>query len=160
MGASVSMPWPTVTRLATPLAREEIVGMVWALAGERLIPANSWPMQIAIESLEERVPSDGRVSRALEAWPAGVTSRGRRRPNIDAMLRSLALQGLLSVEGRGWDAGYRPTKGWLDHGALALSSLSRPERDAVGIAAQRLIASLTIWSKKSRTALSDKSVTS
>lgn len=147
----------TVIRLRTPLAREEIVGMVWAAAGALCVPVRCWPMQIALETLESQTPPAGRVSRALEAWPAGRASHGQRRAGMDGLLRDLAIEGCLSVEGRGWDAAYRPTRRWLDHGELALVSLNGAERAAVATAAQRLVASLTIWSKKSFTDPSDRS---
>ncbi|HVZ33741.1 MAG TPA: hypothetical protein VG963_15020, partial [Polyangiaceae bacterium] len=88
-------------------------------------------MQVAVETLEDQVPAVGRIARVLDEWPAGVTVHGRRRNSIDRILRDLAAHGFVSVEGRGWDAGYRPTRTWLDCGALALASLSRAERAAV-----------------------------
>jgi hypothetical protein len=44
--------------------------------------------------------------------------------------------------------------------SIALASLSSIERAAIRTAAQRLVASLTIWSKKSRTDLSESVSTS
>jgi hypothetical protein len=76
------------------------------------------------------------------------------------MLRDLAIAGRLSVEGRGWDAGYRPAATWLAQGVAALASLTQSERSAVSLAGQKLIASVTIWSKKSVVGLPDSSVTS
>lgn len=150
----------TVTRLPTALAREEILGLIWAAVGQVRVPARCWPLQIALELLEARSPSSGRVRRALDAWPVEVTSHGRGRTGIDGLLRDLAISGALHVEGTGWEAGYLPTSQWLERGFIALTSLGGPEREAVKIAAQRLVASLTIWSKKSRADLSDRSVTS
>jgi hypothetical protein len=149
-----------VTRLPTPLVREEILGIVWAAAGPLRVPARPWPLHIALDVVEVEAPPAGRLWRALECWPASVTSRGRYRIGMEQMLRQLAREGALSVEGLGWDAGYRPTLGWLQQGTIALASLTRAEHAAVRNAAQKLVASLTTWSKKSRTDLSERSLTS
>jgi hypothetical protein len=150
----------TVTRLRTPLAREEILGLLWAAAGPVRVPARCWPMQIALDVLEAQAPLIGRVERVLEAWPVSISSHGRRRSDVDGILRDLAIAGFLVVEGRGWDAGYRPTERWLAQGTAALASLTASERASVKVAAQRLVASVTIWSKKSLVELSDRSATS
>jgi hypothetical protein len=150
----------TLSRLRTPLIREELIGMIWAAAGPVRVPARCWPMQIALAVLDTQVPAIGRVDRVLGEWPESVSSHGRHRNNVDSILRDLAIAGLLSVEGRGWDAGYRPSAAWLAQGAAALASLTRSERAAVRLAAQKLIASLTIWSKNSVTCVPDRSVTS
>lgn len=148
-----------ITRLPTPLVQEEIIGLVWAAAGALRVPARAWPLQIALEVLEIEAPPGGRLARAMDLWPTSVTSHGRCRTNVERTLRALARNRALSTEGRGWDAGYRPTPDWLEYGRIALTSLTTGERAAVGLAAQRMVASLTTWSKKSRTDLSARSAT-
>jgi hypothetical protein len=150
----------TVTRLRTPLLPEELIGVIWAAAGPVRVPARCWPMQIALSALDARAPAVGRVDRVLVGWSVTLSSQGRRRGSVDSVLRDLAIRGALSVEGRGWEAGYRPRPIWLAQGAAALASLTDSERSAVRLAAQKLIASVTIWSKNSVAGLPDNSVTS
>jgi len=134
--------------------------MIWVGAGPVVLPFRCWPMQIALESLEAEAPSTGRLGWTLDHWPAGFTSAGRCRPGLDSMLRALARSGALTIEGRGWNAGYLPSRMWFEECSIALASLSSTERAAISTAAQRLVASVTIWSKKSRTDLSESVSTS
>jgi hypothetical protein len=148
-----------ITRLPTHLAREELVALVWAVAGPLRLPLRCWPMQAALEVLDDRTPSAGRVRRALDEWAPTVTSHGRGRGSMDRLLRSLAIAGALSVAGKGWEAGYTPSPAWLGRAVITLASLTIPERAAVENSAQVLIAFATIWSKNSCTGLSDMSPT-
>jgi len=136
-----------IVRLPTRLTSEELVAAIWATAGRVRIPVRGWPMELALDVVESSAPQRGRLRAAISLWPSIITSHGRCRPQVSGLLRDLALSGDLAVEERGWDAGYRPLPQWLVACAAILASLTRPERDVLVNAAQRLVASVTIWSK-------------
>lgn len=151
----------TVTRLRTPLSPDEVLGVVWSVAGPIRVPARCWPMQVALENLALHLGRGvGQLAHAVASWPIQVSSSGRAYVGVDLILRELANAGHLIPEGRGWDGGFRPSSAWLERSSFVRTSLPSYERAAVDRAAQRLVATVTIWSKKALVSLDDRSATS
>ena len=147
-------------RLPTPLCQEEVLGVIWAAAGRVRVPVRCFPMQVALDVLDQSSPPDGRLRRALASWPRSVTSRGLIHVGVDQFLVGQYRSGFLSVEGQGWEVGYRPTESWLERCHVTLLSLNGRERVAVHSSAQRLVACVTTWSKNSLASLPERSLTS
>jgi hypothetical protein len=153
-------PNSAMARLPTPLCQEEILGIIWAAAGRVRVPVRCFPMQVALDVLDQTVPASGRLRRALASWPKAVTSAGMSHAGMDQTLQALRFSHLILAEGRGWDAGYRPSEAWFEQCCATLAGLGKGEYNAVCGAAQRLVACLTTWSKKSRASLPNRSFTS
>jgi hypothetical protein len=142
------------------ISQRQVVELLWAAAGPMRVPARPWPLQVAIETLAVRAPAGTRLAATVNAWPQRVTSSGRAYVGLDSILRDLVTCGHLFVEGRGWDAGYRPTPRWWNTLSTVLAARSRREQCALREAGQRLVACLASWSKNSRAPLPSRLETS
>jgi hypothetical protein len=128
---------------------ELVVALLLAAAKAPRVPARCWPLEIALERLAVEMPKDSALSHRLTRWTRTTSDAGRTFAGIDSLLRDLALRGTVRVEGAGWDAGYRLTERALAEARALIGALSSSERRALQRAAQRLVASLSIWSKNS-----------
>jgi hypothetical protein len=125
-----------------------LVGLVCAAGGALVLPAKGWALEPALELLEKRCRHGGLLARSFMAWFQGAPPRPFRFAMVTGVLRELAIDGHLHPAGQGWEAGYVVDPSWRAvHVALA-ARLPRSESRPLGAAGQRLVASLTTWSKK------------
>jgi hypothetical protein len=131
--------------LWTPAA---LFGALIAEAELELVPAWSWPLEAAIESLANPDrPGDG-LSLAARSWLDARPGPAGRVRGVAAWLREAAVAGLLVPEGESWKAGYRPQKVWIDRSRQMQAVLSPGETTALREAAQTLVAMSTMLLKK------------
>jgi hypothetical protein len=131
--------------LWTPAA---LFGALIAEAELDFVPAWSWPLEAAIESLADQGRPENGLSVAARSWldaPQGPAGRVR---GVAVWLREAAVAGLLMPEGETWKAGYRPQKVWIDRSKQLRAVLSPDERSALNEAAQTLVAMSTMLWKK------------
>jgi hypothetical protein len=131
--------------LWTPAA---LFGALIAEAELELVPAWSWPLEAAIESLADPDrPEDG-LSLAARHWLEPRPGSAGRVRGVAAWLRDAAEAGLLVPEGEGWDAGYRPQTTWIVRARKMKAVLIPSEATALREAAQTLVAMSTMLWKK------------
>jgi hypothetical protein len=123
-----------------------LVGALLAKSELALLPARPWPLEAAIETLAERGPQGSPLVAAARGWLRDRPSPSGRVLGIGAWMREAAEAGLLSPEGRGWEAGYRPREDWLRQADQLRAAISASEAAALNEAAQRLAAMSTmLW---------------
>lgn len=122
--------------------------MLIAAAGDVRVPANPWPFQIALGDLRDRCADADRLGGTLATWPLVTSEAGRTYAGVDRMFHELLRAGEVRTEGHGWHAGYRATSVSLRRYRDLIAGLSSRDRRALVHAGQRLVACLTIWSKK------------
>jgi hypothetical protein len=129
--------------LWTPAA---LFGALIAEAELDIVPAWSWPLEAAIESLADpERPEDG-LSLAARSWLDPRPGPAGRIRGVAAWLREAAAAGLLVPEGEGWAAGYRPQTMWINRSSQMKAVLSPGETTALRDAAQILVAMSTmLW---------------
>jgi hypothetical protein len=123
-----------------------LFGALIAKAELEFVPAWSWPLEAAIESLAnpER-PEDG-LSLAARSWLYRRPGPAGRVRGVATWLREAAAAGLLVPNGEGWAAGYRPQMMWIERARQIEAVLSPGETAALREAAQTLVAMSTmLW---------------
>lgn len=144
---------------AVEVSSQALVALLFAAAGRVRVPTDPWPLEIAVEELKRRLDASTPVGRAAHRWRTKVTSGGASLPGLAAAVRRLSRGGHLAPEGRGWDAGYRPTRTWIVSKRRLLTALPDRDQRAIYAAAQRLVASATTWSKNARACVPSRSST-
>lgn len=138
-------------RLATDprpiLSQRDLVGLVWCRAGTVLMPGRCWPLEVALQVLGREARAGSAIGQAVLLWPRAVTSEGRVYVGVSAVVRQLARDGLVHIEGEGWHAGYRPNANWYESCHAKLRLLERHDQRAVTAASHRVVSCLTSWSK-------------
>lgn len=127
----------------TPAA---LVGLICAAGGLEVIPARAWPVEAAIEVLQQRAPADGPVRRAADRWP-GRRPAGPGLRGVRASLRQLAAVGWVAPDGSGWRAGWRIATAWSEFHLGLLAGLQPADRAAVQSAGQLAAEMSSSWSK-------------
>jgi hypothetical protein len=131
--------------MSLELTAPTLIGLLCAEARVERLPAQLWPLQIALEHIAV-THEDSAVKRACARWPR-ASGGSAAHFQVKKIMRELARGGFFSPEGRGWDAGYAPDSRWLRKHAMMWASLSGIDRLVLRQAAQRLRATLTTWSK-------------
>jgi len=132
--------------LALLITPESLLGMICASADVSWVPANPWPLEIALETLARSLEHESALGRAVAAWPPARHATPRFS-SVSAVILRLASGSEFTPTGTGWEAGYVPSPKWrTKHGEL-LRLLPSRERRAVRLAGQRLMATLTTLSK-------------
>jgi len=127
----------------TPAA---LVGLICAAGGLEVIPARAWPVEAAIEVLQQLAPADGPVRRAAERW-SGRRPAAPGLPGVRPALRQLAAVGSLAPDGCGWRAGWRIAATWSEFHLGLLAGLQPADRAAVQSAGQLAAEMSSSWSK-------------
>jgi hypothetical protein len=125
-----------------------LVGLLALRAGLEEIPAATWPLEGALETLRGHAHPDGAIAAAMARLPGGPVRPDVRVPGVRSLLRSLVLNGQCMPAGTGWEARLVVDTGWVDAHRPLFELLSAPDRRAIDLAAQRLHAMSTIASKK------------
>lgn len=128
-----------------------LIGLICAAGGIHVLPARAWPLEAAIEELQNRSPVGGPVRRAAERW-SGRRSEGYGVAGVTVALRRLASVGRVAPEGSGWEAGWRLEPEWLSKHEALLANLDAADREAV-LSVGHLAAEMSSrWSKKAEAA--------
>jgi hypothetical protein len=128
--------------------RSTLIGLLVAEAKLPLIPAEPWPLEAAIETLLEAAPEKGELGRAALGWLRSQPSPSGRIKGVRSWIHEATESGILVAEGRGWQAGYRPTPRWLTETAALRGDLDLADAQALEAAAQCLVAMSTMLWKK------------
>jgi len=128
--------------------RSTLIGLLVAEAKLPLIPAEPWPLEAAIETLLEAAPGEGALGRAALGWLRSQPSPSGRIKGVRSWIREATAAGILVTEGRGWEAGYRPTRKWLTETAALRGGLDLADAQALEAGAQCLVAMSTMLWKK------------
>jgi hypothetical protein len=128
------------------LTRTTLVGLLLAESKLPRLPAESWPLEAAIEALASD-PRAGSLTKAAGRWLAPSPSARGRIDGVGRWARERCEDGLLRPEGEGWSAGYRPEGEWLASAAALREELGEDERLALAAAAQCLVAMASMLSK-------------
>jgi|SRR6185312_605276 hypothetical protein len=129
------------------LTRTTFLGLLLAESKLPRIPAEPWPLEGAVEALAGN-PRGGRLAQAATKWLAPEPSANGRVQGVARWARDASTAGLLSPEGEGWAAGYRPVGDWVERTGAIREQLGEDELGALIDAAQRLVAMASMLSKK------------
>ena len=126
------------------LGPETACWLISATADVPRVPGHPWALADAVMDLSRRVHDGGPLGSATrpfrqQPWKADQLTQ-------DAVWRLVAA-GRMIQAGSGWHAGHEVPRAEREDAGRVLGSLPRAEQRAVIVAAQRLVAMATIWSK-------------
>lgn len=128
--------------------KSTLIGMLVARAELRRLPAQTWPLEGAIETLAGVAAPGSRLQRAALSWLVPRPTPAGRVTGMAAWTREAVESELLEPEGSGWAAGYRVNRPWLDQAKRMTAVLGAADLAALDRAAQGLVAMATMLSKK------------
>lgn len=142
----LSTPQPLHALLPAP---SSVIALVALRAEASYLPAPTWPLEAALESLLNEASAEGALRAALARLSSAPHGPDHRVPGVRRLLRELVVSGRLNAEGSGWDARFRLDSEWVNAHSELYLLLSPEDRRALDRAAQRLEAMATMLSKKS-----------
>jgi hypothetical protein len=144
----------------TPLITSEAVVTLLIGAGDvGHLSAQLWPLELALEDLEQGAEAESVLRRAVERMPQASVRNGLRFTGLRRTIHSLVQRRLLIPGGSGWEAGYAVSDQLRRDGRVLASAFGRRDQDALTEAAQALIAATRMASKNPAASAPSGSVT-
>lgn len=129
-----------MNRKKTPTeATPAMIVSLLAIESSNQLPAQTWPVQAALESLHARTSPASPLGRALGRWPTEPSVAGSRFRDIGGVLRQLMAMGFMEPQGEGSSAHYILHDDRQSDLKQFRASLSPEDRAALWAASQRLV---------------------
>lgn len=143
----------------TLLTPEALIEALVAAAKADFLSAQLWPLDLALATLAETVPTESALHGALNRMPQATVLNGLRFTSIRTIIHALVRRGLLDPGGNGWSAGYTVAPEMRRQGQMLSESLTLVERRALKEAGQALLAATSMASKNPSVSAPSGSVT-
>jgi hypothetical protein len=143
----------SASRRSHPPGPASLLGLLFAAANGGHVPGALWPLEAALQRLASGEP-EGVVGDAIRGWRADGDAVRSQFPGLRAVVAGLVDEGHLVPEGGVPSGSFRVSSAWLGVNLKLLRELPASQREAIGRAAQVLLAMATISSKRATTTAS------